>query len=316
MQTMISQAVVFVLFGLLLFLPRNFLLKTDHHYVVKRLVLPCSLIDHLVNLGLDSLICFGKQRMSMAIIRVCDREVLFISVYGFANRYREGKRPNDLLLASLIPVISEVGLPYCILGDFNEPPAKLPSFQFFRDQGAWEAFSWFQAKFDTVLPATCAGSTRNDTAILHPWLLQFVHDMSVSQDVTFEPHSPFLIDFNFNEQQHNRLTWNLPKSWAPFAPHSDFIAESYVPLDFDAIHTQFNSDNHKLVDESLAQWSRAWIKPWLDRMHWILFAIRSQICILPSREDVLSRNLLRNRANIASDQIIMVGIPPRVKFFV
>ena len=42
------------------------------------------------------------QRISMAVIRLGGREILFISVYGFANRYREGKCPNDLLLASLI----------------------------------------------------------------------------------------------------------------------------------------------------------------------------------------------------------------------
>ena len=197
------------------------------------------------------------QRISMSIIRICNREVLFISIYGFANRYREGKRPNDLLLAGLIPVISEVGLPYCILGDFNEPPAKLPSFQFFRDQGAWEAFSWFQAKHAILLPATCAGSTRNDTAILHPWLLQFVSDMSVSQDVTFEPHSPFMIDLNFKQQWVDRFTWNLPKSWASFAPPQDFIAEGYTPVDFDGIHSQLQHDNNKLVDAAFAQWSCA-----------------------------------------------------------
>ena len=114
------------------------------------------------------------QRISMAIIRFGHREVLFISVYGFANKYREGKRPNDLLLASLVPVVTEIGLDFCILGDFNEPPTKLPAFQYFRDLGAWEAFSWFQAKTGTLLPATCAGSTRNDIAIFHPWLLQFI----------------------------------------------------------------------------------------------------------------------------------------------
>ena len=35
------------------------------------------------------------------------------------------KRPNDLLLASLVPVVTEIGLAFCILGDFNEPPNQI-----------------------------------------------------------------------------------------------------------------------------------------------------------------------------------------------
>ena len=61
-----------------------------------------------------------SQRFSASIVRFAMAEVLVTSIYGFANRYREGKRPNDLLLMSIIPVITEVGLPLIICGDFNE----------------------------------------------------------------------------------------------------------------------------------------------------------------------------------------------------
>ena len=44
--------------------------------------------------------------------------MLMISVYGFANRHKEGIRPNDLLIASLIPEIVSTGLPYIVAGDF------------------------------------------------------------------------------------------------------------------------------------------------------------------------------------------------------
>ena len=53
--------------------------------------------------------------------RLGNIEVLMIAVYGFANRHKEGIRPNDILLASLIPVIVSTGLPYIVAGDFNEP---------------------------------------------------------------------------------------------------------------------------------------------------------------------------------------------------
>lgn len=197
------------------------------------------------------------QRVSMAIIRIGGVEILFISIYGFANRYREGKRPNDLLLASLIPVVTEIGLPFCILGDFNEPPSKMPSFQFFRDMGAREAFEWYHAMSGILLPATCAGSTRNDTAILHPWLLQHVHSMSVSSDVVFEPHSPLCIDLKINDDCEKHVRWNLPKSWASFAPDVNLIHDTYTPVDFESIALKFPTDSCKQLDAAFATWSDA-----------------------------------------------------------
>ena len=37
-----------------------------------------------------------SQRFSASIVRFAMTEVLIVSIYGFANRYREGNRPNDL----------------------------------------------------------------------------------------------------------------------------------------------------------------------------------------------------------------------------
>ena len=109
-----------------------------------------------------------SQRFSSCIVRFGTFEVLIVCIYGFANRYLEGKRPNDLLLACIASVVEEVGLPFIICGDFNEPPHKLGSFQFFQQMGAVEAFQWHYMRHGFQLPPTCAGSTRNDTAIIHP----------------------------------------------------------------------------------------------------------------------------------------------------
>ena len=46
---------------------------------------------------------------------------------------KEGIRPNDRLIANLIPVVMSVGLPFIIAGDFNEPLVKLPAYNFFQD---------------------------------------------------------------------------------------------------------------------------------------------------------------------------------------
>lgn len=78
--------------------------------------------------------------------QVGNAEVLVVASYGFANRCMEGKRPNDLLLAAIASYVVQVGLPFMICGDFNEPPMKLASFEFFRNLGAVGPFSWFESK--------------------------------------------------------------------------------------------------------------------------------------------------------------------------
>ena len=73
-----------------------------------------------------------SQGFSACIIRLGSFEILVIALYGFANRHREVKRPNDLLLASIIPLICSTDLPFLVCGDFNEPVHKLPAYRFFR----------------------------------------------------------------------------------------------------------------------------------------------------------------------------------------
>ena len=124
---------------------------------------------------------WNAQRFFSCIVRLAGVEVLAISVYGFANRHKEGIRPNDLLIASLIPVIEEVGLPNIVAGDFHEPLVKLPAYKYFQDRGAIEAFQCYRSRFGCDLPATCAGSTRNDTAFMHPILADHIHGMSVQE---------------------------------------------------------------------------------------------------------------------------------------
>ena len=117
-----------------------------------------------------------SERFASSIVRFA---VLIISMYGFATRCREGKRPNDPLLASVILVVDVVGLPFIICGDFNEPITKLSALQFFRDIGAVEAFQWFHAKHGFQLPPTRAGATRNDSAIFYPLIAGWIGGMQV-----------------------------------------------------------------------------------------------------------------------------------------
>ena len=112
-------------------------------------------------------------------------------------------------------------------------------------------------KTGIMLPATCAGSTRNATAIFHPWLLQFIQHMEVSQDVAFEPHSPLCFTLHVQGDSGEQYNWNLPKSWAHLAPDRVFIADAYMPVDFDKITSDSASDNSTLVERACAEWSAA-----------------------------------------------------------
>ena len=174
-----------------------------------------------------------SQRFSACIIRLGSFEVLVIALYGFANRHREGKRPNDLLLASIIPLICSTGLPFLVCGDFNEPVLKLPAFKFFKDMGAVEAFQWYKNKTGRELPPTCAGSTRNDSAFMHPLVAELLQDMQVVTDHNFDPHSPLLIQLSLKQENQSMKKWKLPKSWAHFAPQKDLIASCYEPIVFE-----------------------------------------------------------------------------------
>ena len=108
-----------------------------------------------------------SQRFSACIIRLGSFEILVIALYGFANRHREVKRPNDLLLASIIPLICSTGLPFLVCGDLMNRFTSCRH-RFFKDMGAVEAFQWYKTQAGRDLPPTCAGSTRNDSALCIP----------------------------------------------------------------------------------------------------------------------------------------------------
>ena len=97
------------------------------------------------------------QRFSACIARFGQIEVLVIAVYGFATRHKEGIRPNDRLIANLIPVVMSVGLPFIIAGDFNEPLVKLPAYNFFRTLVPLRLFSGIVRSFNVIYQPHAVG---------------------------------------------------------------------------------------------------------------------------------------------------------------
>ena len=171
-------------------------------------------------------------RFNASSVRFHDMEVLVVSIYGFPStcRVQDGVRMNNLLLTYTWDIVQKVGLPFLVCGDFNEPPESLPVYQMFRDIGAIEANRWFLNKFGTQLPATCKGATRNDTVVLRPVMANYLANVSVVQKHDFDAHSPMLLDFDFDVQPVSGITWQLPQSWAPFAPPAELIEKHYNAL--------------------------------------------------------------------------------------
>ena len=184
------------------------------------------------------------------------RRFRFFSVYGFANRYKEGIRPNCLLIASIVPFISEVGLPLIIAGDFNEPLVKLPSFKYFLDMGVIEAFQWYRTKNQSDRPATCCGPTRNDTAFMHPMIAHLIEGMSVPAGKKFDVHTPLLVDFKLARRQDKKNLWKCPNTWAPFSPPSEVIGDHYEPVDFNMIFPDCGSLEVVQVETSFQSWPK------------------------------------------------------------
>ena len=194
-------------------------------------------------------------RFSCCIIHIKQRDVLIIAFYCFpgATRNQNNVRMNDLLLSFVWDVIQNVGLPFIVAGDFNERPDSLPIFNAFRQIGAIEVHQWYQNKYGCQLPATCREATRNDTAIIHPWIAQFLQHAKVHTDLRSGDHSPLTFDFDFDAPLQHGFTWKLPQCWAQYAPPPQEIAYHFKNLSQKFVYTPICSSDD--VTNSLTTWS-------------------------------------------------------------
>eukprot|EP00435_Cladocopium_sp_Y103_P010479 s2347_g2.t1 len=141
--------------------------------------------------------------------------------------------------------------------DFNDPPHQLPAFSMFREMGAVEAFSWYKSTKGVDLPATCLGSTRNDTAIFHPQLVSLISCMEVDSRLQFDAHVPLVVTFRVNKDIPPARRWNTPCSWAAIAPPTELIDTCYKSKPFcDVFDVQTITDANQ-VGHGLLAWSHA-----------------------------------------------------------
>ena len=202
-------------------------------------------------------ILYNTCRFTCAIFQVCSMDILVISLYGFAKKIQEGRRMNDILFTLVHQVIAQVNIPFIIAGDFNEPVQKLPIYQEFKKIGVVEAFEFYEQHFGGQLPATCRGSTRHDTAIIHHSLVPMIQGMHVKEEHLFDSHTPLFIDFDLLVEKEHTFSWNIPQSWAPLNPKKEFIDENYM----NSFHRFFaeipSFETVEEGDKYLLKWSKA-----------------------------------------------------------
>ena len=200
---------------------------------------------------------WDSQRFCCSIVRFGQLEVCVVSIYGFQKKTQNGKKVNDILLSYVYRVVKEIGLPYIISGDFNEPVDQLPIFNLFREEGATEAFYLYKCQTQVTLPPTCKGVTRNDSAILHPLIAQRVVGMSVSEKHRIDVHSPLFVELDFENRIPQVLSWKIPKSWAAMAPNKDLFAQMYDHTR-DKHQSMFDQPSSpEDIDTQLQHWSCA-----------------------------------------------------------
>ena len=194
-------------------------------------------------------------RINASVIRLGPYEVLCVAIYGFSGNGPEHKRCNDILLARTYDYITSSGLPFIVGGDFNVPPQTLNSYKAFKDLGTVEAFEWFHQKNGIQLPATCRGSTRNDTCLLHPCLVRHLVDMDVKNEFEINIHTPLRIHFDFELYIEPELRWDIPNSWHSFEPSQDILESVYQKVAEKKNLVKLLQNNDTTTDVSLQQWS-------------------------------------------------------------
>ena len=139
--------------------------------------------------------------------------MLVFSFYGLTGSSLEARKANDYLLASIYHLATQVRMPVLVGGDFNIRPEVLPSYELFSQKGFLDAFTFFESKYGFALPPTCNGKTRNDTFLIDPVLMPYIHDIHVVEGCIFDSHSPLNIDFRIPLNPPAHLQWRMPKSW-------------------------------------------------------------------------------------------------------
>ena len=169
-------------------------------------------------------------RLSECFVRLGALQVRMLTIYGYPNSHLDARQRNEDLLAQAADRATQNALPCIIAGDFNMPPCDLPAGQALASLGYQEVFELHQHVHGEVLPPTCKGATRHDTALLHPALVPlFLRAWVLRGQQLFDAHDPLCFQLRMCENRPCRRTWRLPKPWAALGPDRAAFADAFRP---------------------------------------------------------------------------------------
>ena len=212
-----------------------------------------------------------SRRVVSSVVSCGSFDVLFIAVYFQAGKTAETKVVNNHLLQEVYVHAMGTNMPFIVAGDFNIEVHRLEAYACFAALGCIELFHYHRRVFGFDLPPTCKEATRNDTMLIHPLLVPYIHRISVGDQFLFADHRTVLVDFTFPTQTIPEQQWFVPKSWSLFPLDKALLErnfrkrESQVPTEFTSLCnagpaellSQWSQQVEQTVDDTLRQMHRA-----------------------------------------------------------
>ncbi|OLP95288.1 hypothetical protein AK812_SmicGene22606 [Symbiodinium microadriaticum] len=169
-------------------------------------------------------------RLCEAFVRFGALEVRMLTVYCWPLSHLDASERNEQLLSMALQRATSSPVPCIVAGDFNQPLQQLPSGQAFAALGYQDVFALHKGATGVDLPATCKGSTRNDTALLHPVLLPlWVSAWVLSDHQLFDAHDPLCFRMRLCSQRPCRHVWDLPRPWTGLGVTSQDFEDAFRP---------------------------------------------------------------------------------------
>ena len=198
----------------------------------------------------------ASSRVMSCVVRLGCFDVLVFSFYGLTGSSLEARKANDYLLASIYHLATQVRTPVLVGGDFNVRPEVLPSYELFARKGFMDAFSFFEKTRGYSLPPTCSGKTRNDTFLIDPVLMPYIHDIHVVEGCIFDKHSPLSIDFKLPRNTPEHFQWKMPKSWRDLGTPKPLIQAAYERHFANTNMQDIIQDGEINFAETMTRWSK------------------------------------------------------------
>ena len=169
-------------------------------------------------------------RLMDGFVRLGTLQIRVIVIYGYPLSHSDARERTNDLLQQAFDRACESAVPCIVAGDFNTVPFDLPAGQAFEQLGYQEVFRLHQQRTGQALPPTCKGSTRHDTALLHPALVPlWTSSWVLSGSHLFDSHDPLCFSLRSCRRSLCRRVWNLPRPWSDFSPKPDDFREAFLP---------------------------------------------------------------------------------------